>query len=339
MFVIIKPNIHQTKKRSTRLPSIGNQRKESRHSMAAKSWRDVARLARVHKFDRFQKSSDKPAANDDSTPHAEDEPFSKQNQAAPMPEPEITSQDDGKSSQNARFASMDFRRKTTDSFRSGLNNKRASWSGARPCDTSFEGGAMPPPPPPKPGKEEIPMTNENKSPPDIPQKPVEASPKATDKKTKVEATKYTGNENARPFGTPTKVPSDGANGSTPLQQRSNNVMQQNQPPKSALKPVLKMAQTKPFAKLLKDGSQTFYELLEISEDVDEREILKAFRAWARVTHPDHNKDPTATEDFQALQQVYETLKNTKTRLAYNCRQKIRRCAFGSRTRNYATAAV
>jgi DnaJ-class molecular chaperone len=80
--------------------------------------------------------------------------------------------------------------------------------------------------------------------------------------------------------------------------------------------------------LLKTGNQTFYELLGIDATADKRAVTKAFRKLCLVYHPDHNKQPTANEDFQALKHVYDVLAGSSSRMAYNSRI---RAAFNRRS--------
>lgn len=61
----------------------------------------------------------------------------------------------------------------------------------------------------------------------------------------------------------------------------------------------------------------YYELLGLSVDATEEEIRRSFRQMALRLHPDHCKDPDATERFQELRKAYETLINPATREIYN----------------------
>ncbi|MEO0335787.1 MAG: DnaJ domain-containing protein, partial [Pseudomonadota bacterium] len=60
--------------------------------------------------------------------------------------------------------------------------------------------------------------------------------------------------------------------------------------------------------------QNHYELLEVSQTADKTEIVKAFRAQAKVLHPDAGGDE---EDFKAASQAHEDLKDPSTRAAYD----------------------
>lgn len=131
----------------------------------------------------------------------------------------------------------------------------------------------------------------------------------------------------RPPPPPPPTPSAGRVHVPPLRARSRppppppppSFAAQQQPPPA------KFAEAKPgFAALLRDGRLTYYELLGVPPNATERDIAKAFRALSKTTHPDHNSAPTATEDFQALKRVYDTLKSPVARLSYNAALRFRR---------------
>jgi len=44
------------------------------------------------------------------------------------------------------------------------------------------------------------------------------------------------------------------------------------------------------------------------DDTDKKNIKKQFRKLSLIYHPDKNKDNNATEDFQALNNAWETIK-------------------------------
>jgi hypothetical protein len=287
--------------------------------MTTRNWRDVARVARLHKFDRFNKAN------------SEEENVKPVRTTATEPEKQPTVEP-SKPIPHARFASMDFRR-TNNGEASGVPevNKRASWSStANHANPAARVSSRPPPPPPPPKQKEEPQT-EARTAPQLPKKPVEAT--QPDTKPRSAYIKHNESENTPSIGTPTKSKSETPKISTPLQERTNIPVE---PPIPSTKKNVATFKSKSFAKLLKENGLSYYEMLEIPEYASEKDILKAFRSWAKLVHPDHNKEPTATEDFQALQQIYDILKTPKTRLAYNCRQKIRRCAFGGRARPQTT---
>lgn len=60
-----------------------------------------------------------------------------------------------------------------------------------------------------------------------------------------------------------------------------------------------------------------YEILGVSPDASDEEIIKAWREQARYLHPDKNKAPDATEKFQVLQNAYETIHTQENRRRYN----------------------
>ncbi len=62
----------------------------------------------------------------------------------------------------------------------------------------------------------------------------------------------------------------------------------------------------------------FYQLLGVSPTASLKEIHKAYLALAKQLHPDKNKDnPTATADFQKLNEAYHTLKEPESRREYD----------------------
>ncbi len=52
--------------------------------------------------------------------------------------------------------------------------------------------------------------------------------------------------------------------------------------------------------------QNPFKILGISESASIEEIKIAFKKKALKCHPDHNKSPTAEEDFQKLVEAYQT---------------------------------
>lgn len=281
-----------------------------------RDWREVARLARKRFDSAFSNNKENNSAS----------------QSEEKENPKNSVFNNGQEAHTFRRNSMHIPRshaQEEDFFR------RASW--AAPKQTSSFGEARRAPPPPPPPRK---MHKGN----DL--KQAEAAPETNPTTpAKQQYEKRTPDENEPNENIPTsEIPSvNRKNGPTfkdtkpltPLQERPTNQATYSVPPLSAKKAgseeETKLA-PKPFAALLKENRFSYYELLEISENATEKEILKAYRSWAKCVHPDHNKSPTATEDFQALQHIHEVLKVPKTRLAYNCRQKIRRCAFGSRPR-------
>ena len=62
----------------------------------------------------------------------------------------------------------------------------------------------------------------------------------------------------------------------------------------------------------------YYELLQVSRDADERTIKAAYRKLALECHPDRNGGcPEKAEQFKALSQAYDCLKDPQKRAAYD----------------------
>lgn len=68
--------------------------------------------------------------------------------------------------------------------------------------------------------------------------------------------------------------------------------------------------------MVKDSQ--LYDLLEVSPDVSEQDLKRAFKRKAQQLHPDKNPDdPQATEKFQAANEAYEILKDSEKRQRYD----------------------
>ncbi len=61
----------------------------------------------------------------------------------------------------------------------------------------------------------------------------------------------------------------------------------------------------------------YYKILGVSRDAKEDEIKKTYRKLARKYHPDVSKEANAEEQFKAVQEAYEVLKDSKKRAAYD----------------------
>ncbi|MCM1053073.1 MAG: DnaJ domain-containing protein [Ruminococcus sp.] len=68
-------------------------------------------------------------------------------------------------------------------------------------------------------------------------------------------------------------------------------------------------------------NKNFYELLEISKDVSQEEIKKAYRRLAKKYHPDLNVEDT-TEMMKAINDAYETLSDVDKRRKYDSKINI-----------------
>ena len=67
-----------------------------------------------------------------------------------------------------------------------------------------------------------------------------------------------------------------------------------------------------------DLTLDYYNILEIEEVADAREIKRAYRLLARAYHPDHNPgDTAAMERFKKIQEAYEVLSDESSRRAYD----------------------
>lgn len=61
----------------------------------------------------------------------------------------------------------------------------------------------------------------------------------------------------------------------------------------------------------------YYKRLGVSRDAKPDEIKRAYRKLARRYHPDVSKEPDAEEQFKAVQEAYEVLKDPEKRQAYD----------------------
>ncbi len=61
----------------------------------------------------------------------------------------------------------------------------------------------------------------------------------------------------------------------------------------------------------------YYKILGVSRDADEAQIKKSYRKLARKYHPDVSKEKNAEEQFKAVQEAYEVLKDSEKRAAYD----------------------
>lgn len=62
---------------------------------------------------------------------------------------------------------------------------------------------------------------------------------------------------------------------------------------------------------------TLYAVLCVAPDCDATQLKQAYRRMARQTHPDVNKEPDATAQFQAIQHAYSILSDERQRRKYD----------------------
>lgn len=71
-------------------------------------------------------------------------------------------------------------------------------------------------------------------------------------------------------------------------------------------------------KRFNDGNmQTFYEFINVSEDIVSEDLVKSIRKLSLTWHPDKNKSPDAQEKFQLLNAIGRILKQPDSRSKYN----------------------
>ncbi|MBL7884773.1 MAG: DnaJ domain-containing protein [Bacteroidia bacterium] len=61
----------------------------------------------------------------------------------------------------------------------------------------------------------------------------------------------------------------------------------------------------------------FYKILEIQRTASVEEIKRAYRAKAKIVHPDVNNSPKANEIFLVINEAYETLIDDNKRYLYD----------------------
>ncbi|RTG88640.1 DnaJ subfamily C member 12 [Schistosoma bovis] len=65
------------------------------------------------------------------------------------------------------------------------------------------------------------------------------------------------------------------------------------------------------------AKDNFYELLGVSKDSTEDQILYEYRIKARELHPDKNSEPNSASLFQKIQKAKEVLTNSNLRSMYD----------------------
>lgn len=65
----------------------------------------------------------------------------------------------------------------------------------------------------------------------------------------------------------------------------------------------------------------YYEILGLQPTATQALIRAAYRVRAMELHPDRNKDPSATREFQRLQEAFDVLSDTAKRAAYDRRRE------------------
>jgi len=69
------------------------------------------------------------------------------------------------------------------------------------------------------------------------------------------------------------------------------------------------------------STPTHYEVLGVTQESNETEIKKAYRALSLKYHPDRNPSPEANSKFQAINQAYETLSDPQSKQQYDMELK------------------
>ncbi|GEM_PF-758336 len=62
---------------------------------------------------------------------------------------------------------------------------------------------------------------------------------------------------------------------------------------------------------------TFYDILQISQDATDKEIQQAYRRLAKILHPDVCRSPEAEELFKELNEAYSVISNPQKRMLYD----------------------
>lgn len=65
------------------------------------------------------------------------------------------------------------------------------------------------------------------------------------------------------------------------------------------------------------GRRSYYDLLQISTQAGDTVLQAAYRALARLYHPDLSQIPTAAQEMRELNEAYETLSEPRRRAIYD----------------------
>ena len=91
--------------------------------------------------------------------------------------------------------------------------------------------------------------------------------------------------------------------------------------------------------------RNFYDLLGVAPSADDDKIKNAFHSLAKVFHPDLNAgDALSERRFKEISQAYDTLKDPKTRAAYQLgllhqRKRARRRVSSAAMTGFATSML
>ena len=64
-------------------------------------------------------------------------------------------------------------------------------------------------------------------------------------------------------------------------------------------------------------NKNYYELLELDKNATKEQIKKQYFKFAKLYHPDHNKNPDAEERFKEINEAYQVLYNETSRAQYD----------------------
>lgn len=79
---------------------------------------------------------------------------------------------------------------------------------------------------------------------------------------------------------------------------------------------------------------TLYQLLTVKPDAPAEDVKRAYRRLVMQLHPDRNREPDASEQFQAVQRAWEILRDDKTRRKYDAGLALERSLTAPRPKNF-----